>query len=147
MEYNQDGTSSSLGEDKTWLGIIVGILVVVPSQIPAGIVVWIYQSGLRHYVSDNWIPYLEEVSLVIFPEMLRGVILGAASIFVTTKFVKNINIQIVRYSVLTFWAGGVVLLYVFYISKLGIDLNVFGSIFLLIGLGAGLFGMGREASQ
>ena len=61
-----------------WAAIL--ILFVPLSLIPAGIAVAIYRFFLRGYVQDSWIPYLPEISMQWFPELLRGLIVGACAI-------------------------------------------------------------------
>jgi len=116
---SNDSSTPPLANDKTWLAIILCILMVIPSILPAAVVVWLYKAMLSGYVSGHWIPYLEEISLLYFPEMVRGAIVGVISILVTTKLVKSANFLIVRYSTMAFWSGVIILISIMNISMFG----------------------------
>jgi hypothetical protein len=131
--------ASSTG-NKTWLGVVLGIIAVIPAVLVAGIITKIYTWTLSSYVSGHWIPYLEEISLTWFPEIFRGFIAGAIAIAASTKFVKTANQEIVRYSVFTFWGGATILLTLTSQMMTGFNfVLLLGAVALLAGFGAGLW--------
>lgn len=126
-------------KNRTWLAVMVSILLVLPALIPAGLVVIFYKYNLRFFVSDHWIPYMEELSLQWFPELLRGLIVGAIAIFGATKLVGSADVEVVRYSTLTFWGGISVLLMTSNVGVAGLTLDMVGAIAMLVGLACGLW--------
>jgi hypothetical protein len=126
-------------KDKTALATIAAIILVLPSFIPAALAVFIYTYFLKVYVSGHWIPYLEEISLLWFPELMRGLIVGAVTMGITKWLFKKFNTRVIRYAVIAFWGAIILSLIAFNISMYGLNLDLIGALALLFGLGLGLF--------
>ena len=132
-------TEEVTAKDRTILAAISGILLAIPLFFIAGIIVLIYKHILGYYVHDHWIPYLEEISLIWFPEFLRGIIIGGAALYVTKRLFKSFNVNVVRYSVAAFWSGILLLLVVISVALQGLSLDALSVIALIIGLIMGLW--------
>ncbi len=78
--------------DRTWLAVLIAIVGVIPGILVAGVVVVVYTFFLQDVVRDHWIPYLEEVSLLWFPELLRGLITGGVAIGLARWRVKTADL-------------------------------------------------------
>jgi len=124
---------------KTILGIVVAVLLVIPSLIPASIIVLIYKFFFGFFVIDHWIPYFEEISMLWFPELLRGGIVGAITILLTSAIAKKADINIVRYSTFAFWSGLYLFVTVIGISVKGFTLDIVGILAFFIGFGVGMW--------
>jgi hypothetical protein len=126
-------------KDRTVLAAVLCIALVIPALIPAGLVTLVYQFFLRGYVSDAWIPYLPEISLQWFPELLRGMIVGWCTIYATQAIIKTANYQAVRFAAASFWLAVLILLGVFGLAMLGPTLDMIGMFALALGFVLGLF--------
>ena len=127
--------------DRTWVAVLIAIVGVIPGFLVAGVFVVVYKFFLGDVVRDHWIPYLEEVSLVWFPELLRGVIAGGVAIYLARWRIKTADFRVVRYTTIAFWGAIVVLFVAFNVFVIGPDLvrDFIGSVAFLVGLGVGLW--------
>lgn len=125
--------------DRTWLAVIVAIVGCLPGYLLAGLCVVIYTFFLSWLVADHWIPYLEEVVLLWFPEILRGSITGFAAMALAGKAVRVANLDAVRYATFGFW--GALLLFAVSINLVanGVTIDLVGTVIFMIGLGTGLW--------
>lgn len=129
----------SVSRDKTGLAAVCGIFFVVPALMPAAIVVFIYKNILQSNLEHNWIPYLDKIAILWFPELLRGMIVGGLSMYATELLFKNFNKSVVAYVVLAFWCGVALLATAIAIARGTISIESIGIIALMVGLGLGLF--------
>jgi hypothetical protein len=141
MNYQESNITEnqSAARDKTGLAAICSIFLVVPAFIPAAIAVFIYKYFLQFYVQGSWIPYLEEISMLWFPELMRGLIVGAITMYAAKYLFKTFNERVVRYAVLAFWGGIVLLLVTISTAMRGLSMDIIGVIALMVGIGAGLW--------
>lgn len=134
------------GPDRTVYAAVLAIVMVLVASLPAALVVIVYSYLIRFMVSDSWtlIPYLNQIAVVFFPEVIRGIVTGAIAIATTQYFFKSYNKQAVKLATMCFWTAVVVLLSVMSMSVRGFSIEVIGSAALLVGLAGGL-SMDREA--
>jgi hypothetical protein len=134
------------GPDRTLLAVILTIVMVLVASIPAALVVIIYSYlSWFWFRGDSWVPYLDEVGRLWFPELLRGLTTGVIAIWPTQRFVKNYNEQAVKLATVTFWAAILILLTLMDLSMRGFSLDIVASIALLVGLWIGL-SLSRDSS-
>jgi hypothetical protein len=124
-------------KDRTVWAAMLCILLVIPAVIPAGLVTLIYQFFLKGYVDDTWIPYLPEISMQWFPEMLRGMIMGWCAIAATQAIIKTANHQAVRFAAASFWLAVLIIGGLLGLAMTGPTLDLIGMIAL--GFVLGLF--------
>ncbi|MGY2992904.1 hypothetical protein [Mesorhizobium sp. URHB0026] len=124
--------------DRTIPAAVLSIVMVLVGLIPAAIVVIIYSFFMRAYLGHSWIPYFDQISLLWFPELMRGLIAGAIAIGTTSYFFKNYNAQAVRLATFAFWGAAILLVSTFSISVRGLTLDLLGILALAVGLGFGL---------
>ncbi len=132
-------TGQGRAVDRTWLAVLITIVGAIPGYLVAGVIVVVYTFFLSGMVRDHWIPYLEEVALIWFPELLRGVITGAAAIYLAQWRIKSADFRVARYAAIAFWGAIVALLVVFNVSLVGPTLDLIGAFAFLAGLGVGLW--------
>ena len=125
--------------DRTWLAVLIAIVGAIPGFLVAGVVVMIYTFFLRGVVSDHWIPYLEEVSLLWFPELLRGGITGGVAIGLARWRITTADFRVARYATIAFWGAIFLLLVVLNVSMIGPTLDLIGAAAFLLGFGLGLW--------
>ena len=127
--------------DRTWVAVLIAIVGVIPGILVAGAIVVVYKFFLGDLVRDHWIPYLEEISLVWFPELLRGLIAGGVAIYLARWRIKTADFRVVRYTTIAFWGAILVLVVAYTVFVIGPDLvpYLIGSVALLAGLGVGLW--------
>ncbi len=127
--------------DRTWLAVLITIIGAIPGFLAAGVIVVVYRFFLHGVVADHWIPYLEEVSLVWFPELLRGVITGGVAISLARWRISVADFRVARYAAIAFWGAIVVLLVAFNVFVIGPNLvrDLIGPVAFLVGLGVGLW--------
>jgi hypothetical protein len=125
--------------DRTWLAVLITIVSVIPGLILAGVVVVVYTFFLRTLVYDHWIPYLEEITLLWFPEILRGGISSAVAIALAQWCIKNADFRVARYATIAFWGAIFLLIVAFNVRMMGLSLDIIGAIAFLLGFVAGLW--------
>ena len=136
----QDGEDPRLGGDRTGWGVLLAVISVLPAYFAAGIVVVVYSFILRRIVQGHWIPYLEEISLQWFPELLRGLITGALVVIAVRRLIPTANLRVVRYTTFAFWGGIGLFLASFSVASHGLSFELIGIFAMLAGLAAGLWG-------
>jgi hypothetical protein len=125
--------------DRTWLAVLIAIVGVIPGYLAAGVVVVVYQFLLQSIVRDHWIPYLEEISLLWFPELARGLVTGVVAIGLARWRVTSADFRVVRYTTTAFWGGVSLLLVVLGVSMIGPTLDLIGVAAFLVGFCLGLW--------
>ncbi len=125
--------------DRTWLAVLIAIVGVIPGYLLASVVVLVYAYFLQSIVRDHWIPYLEEISLLWFPELLRGGLTGGVAIGLARWRIKTADFRVVRYTTTAFWGGIFLLLVVLGVSMIGPTLDLIGAAAFLVGFGVGLW--------
>ena len=125
--------------DRTWLAVLIAIVGAIPGFLVGGVVVAIYTFFLRGVVSDHWIPYLEEVSLLWFPEILRGGITGGVAIGLARWRIRTADFRVARYATIAFWGAIFLLLVVLSVNIIGPTLDLIGAAAFLVGFGVGLW--------
>ncbi len=126
--------------EKTAIAAIVAILMVVPGMIPAAIVTVIYGFFFSFYTAGgSWIPYVDEIGRLWFPEMLRGAVVGAVAIWVSRYFFPRSNVEAVRLAALAFWGAIMLLAVIVSVSVRGMTLDVISVVALMTGFGVGLW--------
>lgn len=136
-DIRQNVTSAS---DRTAVAAIVSIVMIIPAMIPAAIIVMAYAFVFKFFIGgSSWIPYVDEIGGLWFPEMLRGIILGGIAIWTSRRFFPTSNIEAVRFAAFAFWAGVLALLVIFSMSVRGITFDIVGVVGLAVGLCVGLW--------
>ena len=126
--------------DRTVPAAIVATVMVLIGLIPAGIVVTVYSFFLRIFIgSVSWISYIDEIALIWFPELLRGMISGFVAMLITGYFFKNFNEQAVRLSALMFWLAIIIAILAVSVSVRGVTVDTLGTVSVIVGLALGLF--------
>jgi hypothetical protein len=131
--------TSPQSSERTALATLVAIVAVVPAIIPAGLAVIVYGFFFSRYMYGSWIPYLDEIGGIWFPEMVRGMVMGAAAIWVSRYFFPKSNVEAVRLATLAFWGALSLLLLGLSIAVRGLALDMIAVVAVLTGLGAGLW--------
>lgn len=133
--------------DRTVFAIILTVVMVLVASIPAALVVIIYGYFARFFFlgEGSLIPYLNDVALIWFPEVMRGLVSGTLAIVTTQYFFKRYNEQAVKLATTFFWAAIVILLSLISVSVRGLSLDLVGSAALIVGLAVGL-SFDRETS-
>ena len=136
----QTGPISESGNEKTALAAIVAIVMVIPAIIPAAVIAVVYNFFFHIFTGGaSWIPYVDEIGKLWFPEMLRGMVVGAIAIWVSRHFFPRSNLEAVRLATFAFWAAILLLMLGFSFSLRGLSLDMIGVVALLTGFGVGLW--------
>ncbi len=126
--------------EKTAIAALVAVVMVIPGIVPAAIVALIYNFFFNFFTGGgSWIPYVDEIGQLWFPEMIRGMVVGAVAIWVSRYFFPRSNIEAVRLAALAFWGAILLLTLIFSLSLRGFTLDVIAVCALLVGFGAGLW--------
>ena len=132
-------TGQGAAVDRTSLAVLIAIVGAIPGFLLAGVVVMVYKFFLRSIVYDHWIPYLEEIALLWFPELLRGLVIGGVAIGLARWRIKNADFRVARYATIAFWGAIILLIVVWSVIMIGPALDLIGAAPLLVGLGIGLW--------
>lgn len=133
-----ENTAPHSGE-RTAVAAIVAIVAIVPAIIPAGVAVIVYSFFFSRYLGGAWIPYVDEIGGIWFPEMVRGMVMGAVAIWISRYFFPKSNLEAVRFATLAFWGAVSLLLLGVSIAVRGLALDMVAVVAVLVGLGAGLW--------
>jgi len=133
-------TGNGQSGDRTWLAVLITIIGVIPGYLFAGVVVLFYSFFLQAIVHDHWIPYLEEISLLWFPELLRGILTGMVAIGLARWWLSAADFRVARYAALAFWSAIILLMVSLSVSVIGPTLGLIGIFVFLTGFGLGLWG-------
>lgn len=82
---------------------------------------------------------MDQIGALWFPELLRGMVLGAIAIWTNRYFFPRSNVEAVRLATIAFWGAIVLLLLILSVSLRGMTLDIIGVMALIAGLGAGLW--------
>ena len=125
--------------DRTWLAVLIAIVGVIPGYLLASVFVLVYAFFLQSIVRDHWIPYLEEISLLWFPELARGLVTGGVAIGLARWRVVNADFRVARYATIAFWGAIFLLLVVLSVNMIGPTLDLISAAAFLVGFGVGLW--------
>ncbi|PSL20473.1 hypothetical protein [Shimia abyssi] len=126
---------------QTLLASCLATVAVIPALIPAALLVIVYTSFLGSILSGpTWYPdFVNEVALIWFPELLRGMVAGSVALLATKYFFPAANKQIAAISAGAFWGGASVLIAVFSWLVVGFTADLIGVLAMAIGLAVGLW--------
>jgi hypothetical protein len=131
-------------------GALVSTLVlVVPGLFVGALAVWLYHFSLRWSGVDpesgllGWIPFLKEAANAVFfhfmPELLRGVVAGAAAIGISATVFKRANWETVTFAVSSVYVAiGLLLIVALWVWQ-GIQITFVDVLANAVGIAIGTF--------
>ncbi|MBA8910691.1 hypothetical protein [Aminobacter ciceronei] len=134
-----DGLAKTTPEN-TAAAVLVAIVTVLPAAIPAAVAVLLYTFVFNLFTGgSSWIPYLHEIGLMWFPEILRGIVIGSIAMWTSRYFFPRSSVEAVRLATLAFWGALLIALLLFSVTFRGLTLDIVGVLALLVGLAVGLW--------
>jgi hypothetical protein len=95
-------TEKNMG--RNFLAILLAFIFIIPTYIVGHIasVIYLYLLKVYTFGFDFFgIEFLQTFFTIYFQNLLKGVICGALSIFITSKIIKQADYRIVAYSLIT----------------------------------------------